>query len=1008
MYQVYCDGIPIHDLRSEELVLNDPALTLADNDSGSFEFKISPNHPYYDSIKKLKSVIRVIHNGVEIFCGRPTEEGKDFYNNKTYFCKGELDYLTDSIQRPAEYHEMTVRGFLETLIEIHNAQIIESNIAIKFNDQCAGESNNFDYLYLYYVQNGKVFRVLNKVKANDIAGKTIVVPTLDFYLYWHTDASVNAYYGFSIDSVELTNNAVTAADEISSLPSYLVTNTNVVTDVQTKHNPYDNNSNLFWHFTKTVPDDYVGQKTFRVGQVTVVDSNDSLYRYTNYENTLTCIKEKLVNKLGGHIQVRTVDGIRYIDYLADYPNTNEQTITFGKNLLDFSQTIDATDIATAIIPLGAKLENSSIEALDERLTIKSVNNDCDFIFSQPAVDNYGWIFRTVEFDAVQVPSNLLRKGQEYLSSVQFEELVLECKAVDLNNLDVDVERIHLLDMVRVVSEPHGLDRFFPVTKLTLSLDNPENDVITLGSEGSRSSFTSSSASSNSDIIERISNIPSESEILKEAIANATALINAATHGYVVTTANEQLIMDTEDVETAQKVWRWNLNGLGYSSTGYNGTYATAITMDGQIVGERLVGGSVSAEKLSVEYKTSVERQISLAESNAEDYTDGKLTSYYTKTEVTTAIKNSADSILITAKEQAVEYTDSRLKNYSTSAEIKVTTDRIESTVSQKLNSSEFTTKLTQNYSYVRIAWNKCSQYIQFENSSLNIYDYNNYKLMSLNSSGSWFYREGSTIGMIGTNQWSGDSSYKGLVFDLENTASYMCWAAKDSNNASSYTVKLIYHHKTSKAKKGLHFSCDTYADSCLYLTDSDRFLAWSGGGCGYNGEMSWVNKSNNTAVSISGVSKKFTIYNGVSIDFYSSLDMHGYSINNQSDARMKKDIRPTKINALQLLNAIDLKEFRWVQDDGFEPIGIIAQQLQKVAPELVSEESDGHLSIKTTKFIFYVIKAIQELSGDGYEKVTWDDPFTLLEKKVFCAKLNQESATFEEKVIEPIKIPIRK
>ena len=492
------------------------------------------------------------------------------------------------------------------------------------------------------------------------------------------------------------------------------------------------------------------------------------------------------------------------------------------------------------------------------------------------------------------------------------------------------------------------------------------------------------------------------------IDNATALINSATHGFVVTTANEQLIMDTDDTETASKVWRWNLNGLGYSNTGYKGTYTTAITMDGQIVGERLVGGSVSAEKLSVEYKYSVERAIELAETNANDATDNKLKSYYTKTQVTTAIKNSADSVLISAKEEAVEYTDSRLTAYATKAEIKVKTDSIESTVSKKLNSSEFTTKLTQNYSYIRIAWNKCSQYIQFENSSLNIYDYNNYKLMSLNSSGSWFYREGSTIGMIGTNQWSGDSSYKGLVFDLENTASYMCWAAKDSNNASSYTVKLIYHHKTSKAKKGLHFSCDTYADSYLYLTDSDRFLAWSSGGCGYNGEMSWVNKSNNTAVTISGVSKEFTIYNGVSVNFYSALDMHGYSIKNQSDARMKKDILPTGVKALEILNAIDLKEFKWVQTDEFEPIGIIAQQLQLIAPELVAEEKDGHLSIQTTKFIFYLIKAVQELSGDNYEKVPWVDPFTLVEKKAFCAKLNQESSTPEEKVVEPIKIPIRK
>lgn len=1008
MYQVYCDERPLHDLRSEELVLSDASVQLEDNGAGSFEFTISPLHPEYENIRKLKSEIKVIHNGTEIFCGRPTEERKDFYNNKVFHCEGELNYFADSIQRPAEYHNMTVRGFLEKLVSVHNAQVFESNIAITFNPNCAGESNSWDYLYLYYVQNNKIYKVIDKVKADTIAGKTYILPTLDFYLWWHTDSSVNNFYGFSIDSVEITNERISEAVEIPALPSYTVIETSDIKDVQTAHNPYQNNANFFWHYTKELPDDYISRKSFKVGAVTVVDNNDSLYRYTNYETTLKCISDKLLNRLGGHIRIRKVNGVKYIDYLADYEGQGDQTIEFGKNLLDFSQTIDASDLATAIIPLGGKLEESTIKALEERLTIKSVNNGCDFVYSPSAVNNYGWIYKTVTFDNVNVASNLKRKGEEYLSDVQFENLVLECTAVDLNNLDVDIQRINILDMVRVISEPHGLNRLFPVTKLKLSLDNPEKDQITLGNEDTKTSLTGANASNNSSIMDAIESIPSESNILKEAQDNASALITAATHGHVVTTANEQLIMDTDDVKTAQKVWRWNLNGLGYSKNGYNGDYTAAITMDGQIVGDRLVGGSVSAEKLSVEYKYSVERAIELAETNANDATDNKLKSYYTKTQVTTAIQNSADSVLISAKEEAIEYTDNRLKNYSTSAQIKVKTDAIESTVSRKLNTSDFTTKLTQSSYYVRIAWNNCSQYIQFEGSALNIYDYNNYKLMSLNSNGCCYYREGSTIGMIGTNQWAGDSSYKGLVFDLENTASYMCWAAKDSNNASSYTVKLIYHHKTSKARQGLHFSCNTYADGCLYLTDSDRFLSWSNGGCGFNGEMSWVNKSNNTAVCINGVSKKFTIYNNVGVDIYTNIDMHGFSIKNQSDARMKKNINPTSVNALSLLNSIDMKEFDWVRSGEHEPIGIIAQQLQLFAPELVEEEKDGHLSIKTTKFIFYLIKAIQELSGADYTKPEWIDPYTLQEKLEFCSRLDAETLDSDEKIHEPIKLPIRK
>lgn len=869
MYQVYCDGLPIHDLRSDNLILDDPTVTLIDNDAGSFEFIISPQHPQYDSVQKLKSEISVLHNGKEIFCGRATEEKKDFYKNKHFYCEGELNYLVDSIQRPAEYHNQTVRGFLEVLLAYHNAQV---------------------------------------------------------------DAS----------------------------------------------------------------------KRFTVGQVTVMDSNDSLYRYTNYENTLACIKDKLVNRLGGHLRIRKVNGIKYLDYLQDYPNTSDQVIEFGKNLLDFSQTLDASDIATAIIPLGAKLEESSIAALDERLTIKSVNNGSDFIYSQSAVDAYGWIFKTVEFDSVNVPANLKRKGEEYLSDVQYESLVLDITAVDLNNLNVDIERINLLDYIRVVSEPHGLDRFFPVTKLTLSLEKPEGDRIVLGTDAEKITKTSSDISTNTTISERIASIPSESDILKEARDNATALIDAATKGNVVTTATEQLIMDTDNIETAKKVWRWNLNGLGYSNTGYHGKYNLAMTMDGQILGDRLVGGSVSAEKLSVEYKSSVERAIELAEDNANSATDRKLGSYYTKTQVTTAIKNSADSVLISAKEEAIKYTDNRLKNYSTSAEIKVKTDAIESTVSRKLNTSDFTTKLTQSSYYVRIAWNNCSQYIQFEGAALNVYDYNNYKLMSLNSMGQWFYRDGSTVGMIGTNSFAGHPDFRGLVFDLEANAGYMCWAAKDSYNASNYIVKLIYYHSTALGNiKGLHFGCDTYADGHLYLSNGYKISNYGNGAVGYHGEWNAYGGIN--------ISSAFNIWNNVNVNIYSNIDMHGWSIKNQSDARMKKDIAPTKVNALQILNALDLKEFKWVQDDGFEPIGIIAQQLQKVAPELVAEELDGHLSIKTTKFIFYVIKAIQELSGDGYEKAVWNDPYTLLEKKAFCAKLSDGSVPKVKEVApKEIKIPIRK
>ena len=56
-------------------------------------------------------------------------------------------------------------------------------------------------------------------------------------------------------------------------------------------------------------------KRFTVGNVTVTDSNDSLYRYSNYEDTFDTIQDKLIDRLGGYLLTRHVDGVTYIDYV---------------------------------------------------------------------------------------------------------------------------------------------------------------------------------------------------------------------------------------------------------------------------------------------------------------------------------------------------------------------------------------------------------------------------------------------------------------------------------------------------------------------------------------------------------------------------------------------------------------------------------------------------------------------------------------------------------------------
>lgn len=442
---------------------------------------------------------------------------------------------------------------------------------------------------------------------------------------------------------------------------------------------------------------------------------------------------------------------------------------------------------------------------------------------------------------------------------------------------------------------------------------------------------------------------------------------------------------THDWNDGEPVWEYGFTQDGNAVFNALSTY--------KIQTQYLDAGCVTAEKIAVAYKNSVSSEIA-----------------GTATTLRQEFK-AADGVLKSFIET----------NYSTSSsvssQIKQTSDSIMTEVNKKVNDSEFGTKITQNYSSVRIAWNSISKYIEFAGGAINIYSSTNQGsddlLCKMTYTGTWYYHNGTTIGKIGTNNFVDESNFKGLVFDLEAEAKYMCWAAMDKASDSTYTVKLIYYNDNSKSKKGLHFGCNTYADGNLYLTDSYRFINYTGGGVGYAGEMSWVNGSNNTAVSIDGTSKAFKVFNDVFFDIYTNIDLHNFDILNQSDARLKKNIKPTKVNALDFISQVEMKEFDWIENEEHCDLGVIAQQLQEVAPHLVDENKEtGKLSIKINKFIPYLIKAVQELSamvdkgGHSPKPHKWVDPYKEADKQLIVAA-NTPKDKHTPKEHEPIKIPVK-
>ena len=221
-------------------------------------------------------------------------------------------------------------------------------------------------------------------------------------------------------------------------------------------------------------------------------------------------------------------------------------------------------------------------------------------------------------------------------------------------------------------------------------------------------------------------------------------------------------------------------------------------------------------------KTETELAKTEAISIANSTTKKVLQDYSTTIEIETKITASQESIELGVKETLKSYVTT--KTYE--AEIKV----LSTEISSKVAEDDFGTLITQNAYNVKIAWNKNSNYIQFEGTGITLYNgtiEDNQKRTVFNYTGMHFYLDGYYVGKIGTNSMKNNSSQKGLVFDLENRAAYMTWANEDTEDASTYTMKWSYCSQ----------QCGGYEANMLHAgadIDMHHFkiknVSWEGGG----------------------------------------------------------------------------------------------------------------------------------------------------------------------------------
>lgn len=271
---------------------------------------------------------------------------------------------------------------------------------------------------------------------------------------------------------------------------------------------------------------------------------------------------------------------------------NGVSIRYGKNMTDLTQEESIANTITGIMPYWKDSEDNTV-ILDKKV----VESEASVNYPYPRIAVMDF---SNEFENQPTQQQLEQAAKDYIArnqigtpsvslSVSFAQL---WQTEEYKNI-AQLEEVAVFDIVTVQFEELGVNAKAKVRQTIYDVLTEKYESIEIGD--ARSTISDTIAEQQEKIDQAV-----DKSTLEGAINNATNWITGGRGGYVIFQKNangqpdEILIMDTPDINTAKKVWRWNQGGLGYSKTGYNGPYTTAITQDGKIVADFIAAGTMLA------------------------------------------------------------------------------------------------------------------------------------------------------------------------------------------------------------------------------------------------------------------------------------------------------------------------------------------------------------------------------------------------------------------------------
>ena len=441
MYTIELDGVVCYapnNFDLDYLVFN-PEYTAEINQADVLTFTMPVTNPSYGSLTPLGTSVtlrEVSEEGNSILChGRVLSVSHDYYNNLDVVCEGALAWLNDVPIAPHTYNG-TVAGYRDMILAEYNT-LATANRKI-------GKMVNGTWQY------GQI----SNVDSSDYSASSTV-----------TGYTINGAY-YTIE--QIARQVIAGQWGVGNTRRLRLEAAGCCFElIQNKVNEL-----LGVSFRYQVDNTGSSSSSSTINIVT-----------EDYQTALECLTADWLTEQNYTIFARSEDDggiiVSYVDFMSKNGSMGDQIVEFGRNMLDFNETLDASDFYTCVIPLGKSTD-------DVPLTIETVNPTGEIYLENTSLSAvHGKIYRIFNHSEIENAAELKTAGEKDLKDCDKNYRTITVQAVDLTLTGESSDAFQVGVRNRILSAPHGYGmndntEYLICNRATINLQDPTQSVYEFG------------------------------------------------------------------------------------------------------------------------------------------------------------------------------------------------------------------------------------------------------------------------------------------------------------------------------------------------------------------------------------------------------------------------------------------------------------------------------------------------------------------------------------------------